>query len=59
VGSLKRSKDMEKKNEKKIDIKPYTDIEYLEYLSRKAKTINNITYPDGSKGEITKGIMLI
>jgi len=31
------------------DNKPLTEIEYLEYMSKKAKTVHTITYPDGSK----------
>jgi hypothetical protein len=41
------------------DDKLLTEIEYLEYMSKKAKTVNIITYPDGSKGELNKGIIVL
>lgn len=41
------------------DNKPMTEIEYLEYMSKKAKTIHTITYPDGSKGELNRGVVVL
>jgi len=41
------------------DDKPLTEIEYLEYMSKKAKTVNTITYPDGSKGELNRGVIVL
>ena len=39
--------------------KPLTEIEYLEYMSKKAKTVHTITYPDGSKGELNRGVIVL
>ena len=39
--------------------KPMTEIEYLEYMSKKAKTVHTITYPDGSKGELNRGVIVL
>lgn len=41
------------------DDKPLTEIEYLEYMSKKAKTVHTITYPDGSKGEFNRGVIVL
>lgn len=41
------------------DDKPLTEIEYLEYMSKKAKTVHTITYPDGSKGELNRGVIVL
>jgi len=41
------------------DDKPLTEIEYLEYMSKKAKTVYTITYPDGSKGELNRGVIVL
>ena len=41
------------------DDKPLTEIEYLEYMSKKAKTVHTITYPDGSIGELNRGVIVI
>mgnify|MGYP001266205092 CR=1 FL=1 len=41
------------------DDKPMTEIEYLEYMSKKAKTTNTIIYPDGSKGELNRGVIVL
>lgn len=42
-----------------FDDKPLTEIEYLEYMSKKAKTVHTITYPDGSKGELNRGVIVL
>jgi hypothetical protein len=39
--------------------KPMTDIEYLEYMSKKAKTVHTIVYPDGSEGELNRGVVVL
>jgi len=39
--------------------KPLTEIEFLEYMSTKAKSINTIVYPDGIKGELDKSVIVI
>ena len=39
--------------------KPMTKIEYLEYMSKKAKTVHTIIYPDGSKGELNRGVVVL
>lgn len=39
--------------------KPLTENEYLEYMSKKAKTVNIITYPDGSNGELNRGVIVL
>ena len=41
------------------DNKPLTEIEYLEYMSKKAKTVHTIVYPDGSKGELNRGVVVL
>lgn len=41
------------------DNKPLTEIEYIEYMSKKAKTVHTITYPDGSKGELNRGVVVL
>ena len=41
------------------DNKQMTEIEYLEYISRKAKTVHTIIYPDGSKGELNRGVIVL
>ena len=41
------------------DDKKMTEIEYLEYMSKKAKTVHTITYPDGSKGELNRGVIVL
>ncbi len=41
------------------DDKPMTEIEYLEYMSKKAKTAHTIIYPDGSKGELNRGVIVL
>ena len=41
------------------DDKPLTEIEYLEYMSKKAKTVHTITYPNGSKGELNRGVIVL
>lgn len=42
-----------------FDSKPLTEMEYLEYMSKKAKTVHTIIYPDGSKGELNRGVIVI
>lgn len=42
-----------------FDSKPLTEMEYLEYMSKKAKTVYTITYPDGSKGELNRGAIVL
>lgn len=39
--------------------KPLTEIEYLEYMSKKAKSTNTIIYPDGSKGELDRSVVVL
>jgi hypothetical protein len=39
--------------------KPLTEIEYLEYMSKKAKSTNTIVYPDGSKGELNRAVIVL
>ena len=39
--------------------KPLTEIEYLEYMSKKAKSTNTIIYPDGSKGELDREVFVL
>lgn len=41
------------------DDKPLTEIEYLEYMSKKAKSTNTIIYPDGSKGELNRAVIVL
>ena len=41
------------------DDNPMTEIEYHEYMSKKAKTVHTITYPDGSKGELNRGVIVL
>ena len=41
------------------DDKSLTEIEYLEYMSKKAKTVHTIIYPDGSKGELNRGVVVL
>lgn len=38
---------------------PLTDEEYHNYMSKKCRTIKTITYPDGAKGELNKGGMML
>ncbi len=42
-----------------FDRKTMTEIEYLEYMSKKTKTVNIILYPDGSKGELNIGAIVL
>ena len=42
-----------------FDSKPLTEMEYLEYMSKKAKTVHTIIYPDGSKGELNRGVVVL
>lgn len=42
-----------------FDSKTLTEMEYLEYMSKKAKTVHTITYPDGSKGELNRGVIVL
>jgi len=42
-----------------FDSKPLTEMEYLEYMSKKAKTVHTIIYPDGSKGELNRGVIVL
>ena len=61
--------EQNKETEKQCDIhvvsrncfnrKPMTEIEYLEYMSKKTKTVNTIIYPDGSKGELNIGAIVL
>lgn len=39
--------------------KTITEIEYIKYMSEKAKSINTIIYPDGSKGELNKSVVVL
>lgn len=41
------------------EVKPLTDIEYYEYMSKKTNTIHTIEYPDGSKGELNRGVIVL
>ena len=42
-----------------INDKPLTEIEYLEYMSKKTKSTNTIIYPDGSKGELDRAVVVL
>lgn len=55
----KMSKETKNADKQQSDDKPLTEIEYLEYMSKKAKTIHTITYPDGSKGELNRGAIVL
>ena len=39
--------------------KPMTEMEYLEYMAKKAKSTNTIIYPDGSKGELNRAVVVL
>jgi hypothetical protein len=41
------------------DYKPINEIEYLEYMSKKAKTVHTISYPDGTKGDLNRGVIVL
>jgi hypothetical protein len=36
-----------------------SELEYFEYMSKKVKSVNTITYPDGSKGELNKAVIVL
>lgn len=40
-------------------MKKLTEEEYLEYMLKKAKTVNEIIYPDGTKGELNRGVIVL
>lgn len=46
-------------NEITIDDKQMNEIEYLEYMSKKAQTVHTIIYPDGTKGELNIGVIVL
>lgn len=39
--------------------KPLNEMEYHEYIRKKTITVNTIKYPDGSKGELNKGVIVL
>lgn len=55
----KTSDNQQNGNDFIADVKPMTEIEYLEYMSKKAKTVRVITYPDESKGELNRGVVVL
>ena len=57
MGKVNKQEDSD--NENHSDVKQMTDVEYLEYMKKKTRTVNTIIYPDGSKGEINIGAVIL